>query len=229
MKIKIGMAAGLVALAASSVQAQDRRGIELGINLGYTGSSGIDSNEVAPSGEAPVFVEVRPKSTMSWGIDAGYFVKEKIQVGALFSNQKSELQYTVETTFKQVGEGLDVQNFMGTVAYHTGWSYSRTRFYVLGGLGATRYGEVTLVGADGLTVQTSGKSKFATTWGAGAKYYPSEKVGIRAGFRWTPANLGETADEWLCSPYWPVACAVSGDNTQYAHQYEISVGVVIRF
>ena len=229
MKIKIGMAAAFVALAASSVQAKDRRGVELGVNLGYTASSGIDSNEVAPSGQAPVFVEVRPKSTLSWGIDAGYFASEKIQVGALFSNQKSELQYTVETTFKQVGEGLDVQNFMGTVAYHTGWSYSRTRFYVLGGLGATRYGEVTLVGVNGQTAQTSGKSKFATTWGAGVKHYPNEKVGFRAGVRWTPANLGETADEWLCSPYWPAACAATGGNTQYAHQYEIAAGVIIRF
>lgn len=227
MKDKIVLVAALLALAAPQARAAEKR-TELALNLGYTGSSGIDSNEVAPSGEAPVFVEVRPKSSFSWGLDLGYFASEKVQIGALFSAQKSDLQYTVGTTFKQRGEGLDVQNFMGTVAYHTGGFDSKTRLYLLGGLGATRYGEVTFVGANGQTAQTSGTSKFATTWGIGVKSYPSEKLGFRLGFRWTPTNLGETADEWVCSPYYPAECTV-GENTQYAHQYEFSGALMIRF
>jgi opacity protein-like surface antigen len=226
MKTKIVLSAVLVAIA-SAAHADEKR-VELGINLGYTGSSGIDSNEVAPSGQAGVFVEVRPKSAFSWGVDLGYFASEKVQIGALFSSQKSDLQFTVGSTFNQVGEGLDVQNFMGTFAYHTGSFDSKTRLYLLGGLGATRYGEVTFVGVNGQTAQTSGKSKFATTWGVGLKSYPSEKIGFRLGVRWTPTNLGDTADEWVCSPYYPAECTV-GENTQYAHQYEFTGALMIRF
>jgi opacity protein-like surface antigen len=76
--------------------------------------------------------------------------------------------------------------------------------------------------------QTSGTSKFASTWGLGVKSYPNPKLALKLGFRWTPTNLGETADEWVCSPYYPAECTVGG-NTQYAHQYEFSVGVALRF
>jgi opacity protein-like surface antigen len=224
---RIVWSAVFVVLAASSAPAQDKRG-EFSLNLGGTGSSGINSNEVAPSGQAAVFVEARPKNAFSWGLDIGYFASDKVQIGALFSSQKSELQFTVGDTFKQVGEGLDVQNFMGTIAFHTGDLDSKTRFYILGGLGATRYGEVTFVGPNGNSAQTSGTSKFASTWGLGVKSYPNPKLALKLGFRWTPTNLGETADDWVCSPYYPGECTVGG-NTQYAHQYEFSVGVALRF
>jgi len=227
MKIGMALFVAVVAASASLARAEEKR-LELGIDLGYTGSSGISSDEVAPSGQAAVFVEVRPKSSFAWGLDVGYFATEKVQIGALFAAQKSDLQFTVGDTFRQVGEGLDVQNFMGTVAFHTGDFDSKTRLYLLGGIGATRYGEVTFAGVNGQTAQTSGKSKFASTWGVGLKSYPSEKFGVRLGFRWTPTNLGETADEWVCSPYYPVTCDV-GSNTQFAHQYEFSGAFLIRF
>lgn len=227
MSRRLLWSATLVVLVASVAQAQDKRG-EFSLNLGGTMGSGINSNEVAPSGQAAVFVEAVPKNSFSWGLDVGYFVSDKVQIGGLFSSQKSELQFTVGSTFKQAGEGLDVQNFMGTFAFHTGDLDSKTRFYFLAGLGATRYGEVTFIGPNGNSAQTSGKSKFATTWGLGVKSYPSARLGWKLGFRWTPTNLGETADEWLCSPYYPASCTV-GENTQYAHQYEFSAGLMLRF
>ena len=150
----------------------------------------------------------------------------RFQIGALYSVQKSELQLSGPNSWSDVGEGLDVQNMMGTVAFHTGGLDSKTRFYLLAGLGATRYGNVTFVGPSGDTIQIGGKSKFATTWGLGVKMYPSPKVGVKLGFRWTPTNLGETADEWVC--VYPT-CEVTGTNTQYAHQLEFSAGVMFRF
>jgi hypothetical protein len=227
--MKAGIVSALLLVAAAApAQAEDRR-TEASLHLGYTGSSGIDSDEVAPSGQAATFVEVRPKSGFTWGVDAGYFVTDKIQVAALVTSQKSELQYTVGTTFKQVGEGLDVQNFMGTVAYHTGDLDSLLRFYVLGGVGATRYGEVSFVGTSGQAAQTRGTSKFATTWGIGVKGYEHDRFGWKLGVRWTPTNLGETSDEWECAPFLPVTCTVTGTNTQYAHQYEIAAAFIVRF
>jgi opacity protein-like surface antigen len=222
------LALAVLTLAASSAVAADEPRIELSLNLGGTASSGINSNEVAPSGQSPVYMEVRPKNGFSFGGDLGYFLTEKIQVGALYSNQKSELQFTGPNSWVQVGEGLDVQNYMGTVAFHTGDFWQRTRFYVLGGIGATRYGNVTILGINGSAV-VGGRTKFASTWGVGVKHTPNDRLGVKLGVRWTPTYLGETADEWVCSPYWPQECSVSGTNSQFAHQIEGSVGVMIRF
>ena len=218
----------LAGIAAAPGSAEERR-TEASLHLGYTGSSGIDSDEVAPSGQAPTFVEVRPKSSFSWGLDVGYFVTDRIQVAALATSQKSQLQYTVGETFKQRGEGLDVQNFMGTVAYHTGDLDSLLRFYALAGLGVTRYGEVSFEGTRGQFAQTSGRTRFATTWGIGVKGYEHERFGWKLGLRWTPTNLGETSDEWACAPFLPLACSVTGTNTHYAQQYEVAAAFIVRF
>jgi opacity protein-like surface antigen len=209
-------------------QAQEKRG-EFGLFLGTTSSSGISSNDVTPADSPKVFVEAKPKNGFTWGADFNYFVNERFEVGALYSIQKSDLQFTVGTTWKNVGEGLDVQNMMGTVTFNTGSFDSKTRVYLLGGLGATRYGNVTLANVNGQNVQIGGKSKFATTWGAGVKFYPSPKVGVKGQVRYTPTNIKDTADEWVCAPYYPVTCVAGGVNHQYASQWEFTGGVFLRF
>ena len=214
--------AAAFAMAASGAYAGDSRA-EASLNLGYTGSNGIQSTEVNPNA---AFFEVRPKSSWFWGVDLGYFVNDRFEVGALYAIQKSGLQYTTPKGFKDVGEGFDVQNIMGTFTFNTGDHRSRRRFYLLGGLGATRFGNVTIIADDGSISQVGGKSKFATTWGGGVKMYPSDRIGWKLGIRWTPTNLGETAEEWICGS---TACAATGTNTQYSHQVEFSGGVTIRF
>ena len=218
-----------VVLAASAVQAADEKRAEFGVFLGNTSSEGISSNDVAPSGSAKVYVEARPKNAFSWGVDLNYFLNDKFEIGALYSIEKSELQFTVGTAFRQVGQGLDVQNMMGTFIFNTGDLKSKTRFYLLGGLGATRYGNVTLKTVNGRDAQIDGRSKFATTWGAGVKFLPSPKFGMKAQIRWTPTNIKDTADEWLCSPYLPASCTVTGVNHQYSNQLEYTAGAFLRF
>jgi opacity protein-like surface antigen len=95
----------------------------------------------------------------------------------LYSIQKSELQFTVGDAWSSVGEGLDVQNMMGTVTFNTGSFDSKTRLYLLAGLGATRHGNVTLANINGENVQIGGKSKFATTWGAGVSTIRTPRSG----------------------------------------------------
>ena len=209
-------------VAASGAYAYDPRA-EASLDLGYTGSNGIQSTDVDPNA---AFFEIRPKSSWFWGVDFGYFVSDRFEIGALYAIQKSGLQYTTPKGFKDIGEGFDVQNIMGTFTFNTGDMRSRTRFYVLGGFGVTRFGNVTILGQNGGTYQVGGKSKFASTWGAGVKAYPSDKFGWKVGIRWTPTNLGETADEWLCGGS---ACVVTGTNTQYSNQLEGSVGFTLRF
>jgi opacity protein-like surface antigen len=225
---RIVWSAAITILAAAAVQAQEKRG-DFGLFLGTTSSTGISSNDVTPLDQPAVFVEAKPKNGFTWGLDANYFVSEKFQVGALYSNQKSDLQFTVGSAWTNVGQGLDVQNMMGTVTFNTGSFESKTRFFVLGGLGATRYGNVTLANINGEDVQIGGKSKFATTWGVGLKFYPSPKVGAKLQARYTPTNIKDTADEWVCAPYLPVSCAAGGVNHQYASQLEFTAGLFLRF
>jgi hypothetical protein len=85
MKTKIVLSAVLVAIA-SAAHADEKR-VELGINLGYTGSSGIDSNEVAPSGQAGVFVSGQRAPLL--GRRPRYFASEKVQIMRC-SSQKSD-------------------------------------------------------------------------------------------------------------------------------------------
>jgi opacity protein-like surface antigen len=226
---RIVLSTAVVVLAAAAAQAQEDKRGELGLFLGTTSSSGISSNDVTPLDQPAVFVEAKPKNGFTWGADLNYFVNERFQVGALYSIQKSDLQFTVGSAWTNVGQGLDVQNMMGTVTFNTGSFDSKTRFYILGGLGATRYGNVTLANINGENVQIGGKSKFATTWGAGLKFYPSPKIGAKAQVRYTPTNIKDTADEWLCAPYHPASCAAGGVNHQYASQWEFTGGVFLRF
>jgi hypothetical protein len=219
--------AAFIVLATSAAQAQDKKS-EFGLFLGTTSSNGISSNDVVPFEQAAVFVEVKPRNGFTWGVDFGYFASERFEIGALYSIQKSKLQVSGPNSWTNVGEGLDVQNIMGTVTFNSGDSWSKLRFYVLGGLGATRYGNVTIVGPAGGSTQIGGISKFATTWGAGIKGYPSPSIGWKAGVRWTPTNIGSTADDWVCSPYGGF-CTATGVDHQYIDQLEFAGGVFFRF
>ena len=80
-----------IVLVTSVAQAQEKRS-ELGFNLGYTGSEGFNATDIVEG--AQFDVGVSNKSSFSWNIDYGYFVNEKFQIGALFAQQNSELQFS---------------------------------------------------------------------------------------------------------------------------------------
>jgi len=119
-----------------------------------------------------------------------------------------------------------VDNYHGYIAYNTGDSDSKARFYVLGGLGATRYGSLGFTGANGQSRSIGGETQFSTTWGAGIKAYLGKSAGLKLGVRWTPTYIKSDAEGWWCDPYW--GCYVVGDP-QYSNQFEFSGGLVFRF
>ena len=55
---------------------------------------------------------------------------------------------------------------------------------------------------------------------------PSPKFGIRLEARWTPTYIKSDSEGWWCHPYWvnPV-----GSDAQYANQFELSGGITLRF
>lgn len=209
---------------ASLAAAEDPRS-ELSLNLGGTFTSVI-SGEVTPVGQTSVRIEAHPGSSLSLGLDYGYFVTERFQVGGLLSIQPSRMRLAGPNGWNPDGESLTVQNLMAVAGWHTGDAWTRTRFYVMGGLGVSRFGEVTVLGIDASTT-ISGRVRFATTLGAGVKHRASDRVGLKLDVRWSQSRLGELADEWTCSPYYD--CQAAGSDSQAWNQIEIAGGLVLRF
>lgn len=212
--------AAFIVLTAAVAQAQEPR-TELGFNLGYTTSEGLKATDVFNN--VNYGVGLKPKSSFSWNFDLGHFVSPKIEIGGLFAQQNSQLQFNnASGAFKTVPKNWNVNNIDGTVAFNTGNFDSKARFYVLGGLGFTRYTSQTIDlqnpilvnGGSVSSFEIRGATKFNTTWGAGAKFYPAPKFGLKMGVRWTPTALGSLSDEWLCGPY--LNCAVIDKDRIYS-------------
>ena len=215
----------VVAVAAATASAQSPR-VELSGTAGWTFSDGVSGSAVVVPGIG-TFDRIDPKDAFSWGARLGFNVTPNVEVGFLFNEQSTKLEAGGTTTLDIAD--LKVYNYHGYLAYNFGDEDAKARPYILGGLGATRYGNVTLANINGENVQIGGKSKFATTWGAGLKFYPSPKVGAKFQARYTPTNIKDTADEWVCAPYLPVTCAAGGVNHQYASQLEFTAGLFLRF
>jgi opacity protein-like surface antigen len=213
--------ASLAVLAAATASAQDYR-VEVGGNVGWTMSDGVSFDGIAVNGN--VFNEIGPKDGMSYGLDLGVFANEQIQVEFLWSRQDSKL-LAAGTTELEITD-LSVDNFMGNIVYHFGDSASRVRPYLFGGLGATSYGSLSFRGLNGQQRDIDGETKFATNWGGGVKLYPSERLGLKLGVRWTPTYIKTDPTGYWCDPYW--GCFTVGD-AQYSNQFEFAGGLFFRF
>ncbi len=133
----------MVMLAAMPAFAQKA---EVGVTFGWVFSDGVDfgSNVVAPGG---VYTRVDPKDSFGWGIDLGVFVTPQVEVGFLYNNQPSKL---VVSGSKEVEVGdMAVSGYHGTFTYNTGDADAKVRGYIMGGLGATSFGEVAYTGTRG--------------------------------------------------------------------------------
>jgi len=214
--------ASFMALAASAAWAQDPR-VELGLSGAWTQSDGV-SGDAVRGGDGFLYNSIEPKDAFSYGVSLGFFVTETIQVGGLFSQQKSKM-VIAGTIERELGD-WNVDNYHGFVEYNSGAHDSRARFYFLGGLGVTHYGGVGFTTVTGQSRTIGGNSQFSTTWGAGVKLYPGHNVGLRLGVRWTPTYIKSDSAGWWCDPYW--GCYVVGDP-QYSNQFEYGGGLVFRF
>jgi opacity protein-like surface antigen len=219
---KLAVMTSFVALVASAASAQDHR-VELGASAGWTFSDGVTGDAVR-GGDGNLYDSIGPKDAFSYSLDLGFFVTPNVEIGGLFSQQKSKMVIGGTTT-RELGD-WSVDNYHGTFTYNFGGSDSKARPYLLGGAGVTRYGSVGFTGLSGEAREIGGQSKFSTTWGAGVKLYPAKGVGLKLGVRWTPTYVKSDAAGWWCDPYW--GCYVVGD-AQYSNQFEFSGGLTLRF
>ena len=209
----------MVMLAAMPAFAQKA---EVGVTFGWVFSDGVDfgSNVVAPGG---VYSRVDPKDSFGWGIDIGVFVTPQVEVGFLYNNQPSKLVVS-GTREVEVGD-MTISGYHGTFTYNTGDADAKVRGYIMGGLGATSFGEVGYTGNRGPgTIASS--TKFSSTWGAGVKVYGGSHVGGRFGLLFTPTYIKSESGGYWCDPYW--GCYLVGD-AKYSNQFEFNGGITFRF
>jgi hypothetical protein len=208
-------------LAGSMAWAQEPR-VEVSGSAGWTLSDGVSGNAITVPAVG-TFNSIDPKDAFSWGARIGFYVNPNVQVGFLYSDQSTTLQISGTQTV-DLGD-VSARNYHGFFEYNFGDSDAQVRPYVLGGLGATQYGSVSLKVGD-RSHAINGNSKFSTTWALGVKVFPSHGFGIHAEARWTPTYIKSDAAGWWCDPWW--GCYVVG-NAQYSNQFELSGGVNLRF
>jgi hypothetical protein len=221
MNRKIAAVAAICVLAGSTAWAQSPK-VEISGTAGYTFSDGVSGPGVLVPGVG-TFDSIDPKDAFSWGARLGINLSPNVEVGFLFADQSTTFQIGGSQTV-DLGD-VSIRNYHGYFAYNFGDSDATVRPYVLGGVGATQYGSVSVNVGDAQH-DIDGNSKFSTTWAVGLKAFPSPKFGIRLEARWTPTYIKSDANGWWCDPYW--GCYVTSD-AQYSNQFELSGGVVLRF
>lgn len=217
---RIVITTAMAAAGASAAWAADPRW-EIGATVGWTFSDGVSGT---PQDAALAdYTRIDPKDEFSWGARVGFFATPSLEVGALLAVQPTTLELGGTSVLEIGSERVD--NYHGYVAWNFGAPDATARPYVLGGLGATRFGSLSATVGD-VQRQIGGNTKFSTTWAVGLKAYANENVGIRLEARWTPTSIKSDAAGWWCDPYW--GCYVVAD-AQYANQFELSAGLNLRF
>jgi len=211
-----------VAFVAATVSAQEPR-VEISGTAGWTFSDGVGGETAVTVPGVGVFDSLGPKDAFSWGARLGFNVTPNVEVGFLFNQQSTKYELGGTSTV-DLGD-VSVYNYHGYFAYNFGESDASVRPYILGGLGATQYGSLSLT-AGGTTRDLGGETQFSTTWGAGVKLFPGKSFGIRLEGRWTPTYIKSDSEGWWCDPYW--GCYVVAD-AQYSNQFELSGGITLRF
>ena len=211
-----------VAVAAATASAQGAR-VEISGTAGWTFSDGVGGETAVTVPGVGVFDSIGPKDAFSWGARLGFNVTPNVEVGFLFNQQSTKYEVGGTSTF-DLGD-VSVYNYHGYFAFNFGDEDASVRPYILGGLGATQYGKISVTAA-GTTRDLGGETQFSTTWGAGVKLFPGKSFGIRLEGRWTPTYIKSDSEGWWCDPYW--GCYVVA-NAQYSNQFELSGGVTLRF
>jgi opacity protein-like surface antigen len=214
----LAVAALLVSVGPAMAQGK----VEVSGIFGWTLSDGVTGTAVtAPDGNTYNAVDL--KDSFNWGLWFGVNATPNFEVGFMFNQQQSALRLEGTTT-RELGN-MNINSYHGYFAYNFGDPEAKLRLYILGGLGATNYGAVDYTNAQGQPGSTPSATKFSTTWGAGLKFFPAKRVGLRFGVRWTPTYIKTDPGGYWCG-YW--GCYLVGD-AQYSNQFDFSGGLTIRF
>jgi len=221
--IKKTMLGALLLVVLSSAAWAQTPKVEVTGLIGYTLADGVSGDPfLAANGQT--YNRVDPQDSVNFGFSIGFLVSPAAEVGFLWRRQPTKIDVS-GSAVTTLGD-LNIDGYHGYFAYNIGDPESKVRPYVMGGLGATHYGQVSFTKTGGQQSETTGGTQFSTTWGAGVKVYPSQNVGLKFGLQWTPTYIKSDAAGWWCDPWW--GCYVVS-SAQYSNQFEFNGGVVFRF
>ncbi len=187
-----GRVAGVAAvglLVSSAAWAQDsddyRTRLELDGFAGYAFNQRLDGNL-----GSNIYNRIGPRDDFTYGASLGYYATPNLEVGVLWSGQKSQLELrefnsaaaaaartsaasvsgpvmSVEATTNGAGNfrvgQMYINTFHGVLSYNFGPATSMIRPFIFGGAGVTRYGNVSYQAVDVTTTTTGGTRTTSTT------------------------------------------------------------------
>jgi opacity protein-like surface antigen len=220
-RIAIILAALLTVPAAASAQQ-----VEASVNVGYSASDGFTTSPRPLLGVT--YDEIKAASGPTLGFTFGVFFSDRSEFEFVFNRQTSELRAGGPGTVDTPVADLTIYNYHGNFVYNWGERDGMIRPYIFGGLGATQYtfGQMLVPTPAGSTESIPGETRFSTNWGGGVKAYFTPSVGARLGVRWTPTYIKSDPAGMWCDPFYGCWQAV---NTQYANQFDMTVGLTVRF
>src|SRR5688572_15683926 len=134
MKRRIGfILVGIVTLCVPSLEAQRA---DASLNVGYSASEGISSNDRALLGQ--LYDTLAVDSGASINLTFGYFFTDQFEAEFLWGRQNSRLQADGPGGKLEISE-LTLYNYMFNGVYHWGARDAAVRPYAFGGIGATSY------------------------------------------------------------------------------------------
>jgi outer membrane protein W len=225
-KRMIASAGFLLIFVAGVVPGFAQSRFEATVHWGWGFSDGVSGQTYLNPVSGEAFDRIDPKDSNILGLGFGIMLNENTEAGFLYNHQFSKLVLggTLGTADRDLGD-MKVENYHGYLGYNFGEADAKVRPFLYGGLGATVYGSVDY-NTPFRQGTIGGNTQFSTTWGAGVKYYPGQRIGLRFGASWTPTYIKSDAAGWWCDPWW--GCYMIGD-AQYSNQIQLNAGVTFRF
>ncbi len=219
-------------VAGSVAMAQDDKRVEVGVNFGYTLSEGVNINPTNLG--FGTIDKINPTSSFSWGFNVDYLATPNFAIGFLWDDQQNDLNVDLVDDTKFDLAKNHTYNYHGVFTYIVGEPDVAVRPYFFGGLGATHLsgGELNTppLATPPIIVpagtETGSETQFSTTWGAGVRLMPSNRIGVKLEMRWTPTYIKTDPGGWWCGGYW--GCWPVGDS-DYSNQLKMAGSVFFAF
>jgi hypothetical protein len=192
----------LFALTMSMAPSLWAQGTEISLLGGFTPSADIER-------KAAEIKDLKLASGPTFGGALTHFFSPHVGAEISFAQQQSALALTTST---DTGDLFDVNigRLQGSVVYQFGAEGARVRPFLFGGLGAT------FLSASYLESET----KLAWSAGAGVRWFPGKKTGVRLHVRYNPTRLNDANSDY-CDPF--------GFCQDSLKQFELMAGLVLRF
>lgn len=186
-------------LIASSAWAQQT---EIALLGGVTSSADIES-------KATEIKELKLASSLTLGGALTRFFSPHLGAEISFAHQLSALRMTTGTDEADLFD-VGIGQLHGSFVYQFGAEGARIRPFLFGGLGATFLNSAYL----------ESETKLSWSAGAGLRWFPGKKTGVRLHVRYNPTRLNDANSDY-CDPF--------GFCQDSLKQFELMGGFVLRF